>query len=80
MKRIVSEQLEEWQASGVRKPLLLQGARQVGKTYSLQAFGASRFKAHHHINFEEREDLARVFDGDLDPHRIIQDLDRKSVV
>ena len=74
MKRIASGQLDVWRTKSDRKPLLLQGARQVGKTYSLQEFGRSSFLRHHYINFEEQERFTAVFGGDLNPDRVVQDL------
>lgn len=74
MNRTISRELDAWRVRDGRKPLLLQGARQVGKTYSLKEFGKRSFSRYHHINFEEQETLLSVFDGDLSPQRIIQDL------
>lgn len=74
MKRIISHHLDQWRTKPKRKPLLLQGARQVGKTYELDTFGKQQFKTLHTINFEEHEDLIKLFEKDLDPYRIIQDL------
>ena len=74
MKRLISRDLVAWQTKKRRKPLLLQGARQVGKTFLLQEFGNKNFARLHYINFEEQEQLIPVFNGDLNPHRIVQDL------
>ena len=74
MKRFVNKKLVEWQMKSGRKPLLLQGARQVGKTYSLREFAKTSFPRHHYINFEERGQFVSLFEGDLNPDRIIQDL------
>lgn len=74
MKRIITSKLDEWRTKRNRKPLLLQGTRQVGKTYSLQKFGEDFFSKYHYVNFEEREQFISVFASDLNPQRIIQDL------
>ena len=74
MKRLIHAALDAWRTKEFRKPLLLQGARQVGKTYSLLEFGKSCFTKVHYINFEEQERFASVFAGDLIPDRIIQDI------
>lgn len=74
MKRLIAERLDVWQERGGRKPLLLQGTRQVGKTYSLKDFGSRHFRKFHYLNFEEHESFIPVFSGDLSPQRIIQDL------
>lgn len=74
MRRFVANKLDSWRTKAVRKPLLLQGARQVGKTYSLQAFGENGFSKYHYVNFERQEQFLSVFDKDLVPQRIVQDL------
>ena len=74
MNRSICVRLEAWKVSQNRKPLLLKGARQVGKTYSLKEFGKAQFPRYHYINFEEQSRFIPVFDTDLDPARIIQDL------
>ena len=57
-----------------RKPLLLKGVRQAGKTYLLKEFGALHFPQCHYLNFEKNAKIAKIFDPDLDPERIIQEL------
>jgi len=74
MKRTIDGKLDVWRRKPDRKPLLLQGARQVGKTFSLHEFGRAQFPRYHYINFEEKAQFSRLFDGDLDPFRIVQDL------
>jgi len=73
MKRIVDQYLIDWKDSPYRKPLLLRGARQVGKTYAVRQFGKT-FENFVEINFESDENARNVFNGDLDPERIIRDL------
>ncbi len=74
MKRLILDQLLDWKKSTPRKPLILKGARQVGKTYVLKEFGQNHFKAFHYFNFEKEFRLRSIFEQNLDPHRIIQDL------
>ncbi len=74
MKRIIYTQLIKWQKSPVRKPLLLQGARQVGKSYLLEQFGKSEFPSFFRFNFEQMPQLAKIFQTDLVPERIIREL------
>ena len=74
MNRDASEQLLLWKDAPRRKPLLLRGARQTGKTYLLRAFGKERYAASHYFNFEQTPDLASLFERDLDPVRIVRDL------
>jgi len=74
MKRNVKTALEEWRLSSDRKPLILRGARQVGKTYALKAFGKRAFPRCHYVNFEEDERSGRIFERDLKPDRILDGL------
>jgi len=61
--------------SSRRKPLILRGARQVGKTYSLTRFGEKYFQSIARIDLERNPDWHQVFQGDLNPGRIIADLE-----
>lgn len=74
MKRLIRADFEAWRTKNTRKPLLVQGARQVGKTYTIREFGQTAFPRCHYINFEEQAQFVPVFDGDLSPARIVQDL------
>jgi hypothetical protein len=74
MKRALFDTLVAWERSSGRKPLLLQGARQVGKTYILKAFGQARFKRVHYVNFEENASFIPAFSADLTPAGIVRDL------
>lgn len=74
MKRNVTESLYGWKSSSNRKPLILRGARQVGKTYLLKEFGIAAFPRCHYVNFEEDERLGRIFEQDLKPGRILDEL------
>ena len=69
MKRLL-----RWKSEKKRKPLLLKGVRQVGKTHLLKTFGKNHFSKCHYFNFEKQPDLAKVFEENLDPQRILDDL------
>lgn len=71
MKRLVEESLNEWKERSVRKPLLLRGARQVGKTWSVRKLGDS-FEQFLECNFEQDTKLVKLFDGDLSAQRICE--------
>lgn len=66
--------LKEWKKKSFRKPLLLKGTHQVGKTYILQAFGKQCFSRCHLVNFEKETEAARIFEKDLKPDRILREL------
>ena len=74
MKRDIYEYLATWRHSSTRKPLVLKGARQVGKTYILQEFGEKEYADLAYFNFEEDPDLKSFFSGRLQPDKIIQTL------
>ena len=74
MKRNIWHKLIEWKSKKDRKPLILKGARQVGKTYILRAFGKECFSQAHYLNFEKNKQLAKIFEGDITPSDILRDL------
>ena len=76
MKRRIEKKLIQWQKRENRKPLLLQGARQVGKTYVLENFGENRFKTSHYFDLEElKADLSPIFtDSSLKPRQLLNQL------
>jgi len=61
MKRAIDQILKQWKDSRVRQPLLIRGARQVGKTYSVTEFGRTAFENTVSVNFEEQPELSRCF-------------------
>ncbi|MFH1831779.1 MAG: ATP-binding protein [bacterium] len=73
MKRIIDHFLSEWKLDEYRKPLLVRGARQVGKTYSIRRLGAM-YQNFVEINLELLPKARAVFEKDLDPERICSDL------
>ncbi len=78
MYRNALEQLKLWKARPNRKPLILQGARQVGKTWLMQEFGKLEFQRTFIINFEDDAHARGVFEEDLDVHRIMKALSIKA--
>lgn len=74
MKRNISLKLEAWLKNPARKPLILRGTRQVGKTYSVEEFAKSHFKNFHVYNFEENKTLHKIFEKDFDTKRILEEL------
>ncbi len=74
MKRDFYTKLLEWKRSEDRKPLILKGARQVGKTYILKEFGKNEYANTAYFNFEEDPTLKEFFLGRLQPERILEKL------
>jgi len=71
MYRKIMRYLEEWKKSDHRKPLILQGARQVGKTYSILEFGRSHYENVVYFNFETNPGLNKTFDENISPDYLI---------
>ena len=74
MKRNIYQQLIAWKRSDRRKPLILKGARQVGKTYLLEKFAQREYEDYLYIDFDEKPQMGSFFEEDLDPERILKDL------
>ena len=71
MKRYAIQELYKWKEKSVRKPLILQGARQVGKTWIMQNFAKEAFQKSIYVNFESNTILNSVFEKDFDIKRIL---------
>ncbi len=74
MDRSAIKDLYNWKDSKVRKPLLVKGLRQSGKTYLLKEFGRRAYDDVAYFNFEGNEHLQKCFERDLDPRRIVTEL------
>ncbi len=74
MKRNVTEELIKWKNSKYRKPLLIRGARQVGKTYIVKEFGEKYYENLVYFNFDHDSELFNIFQNTKDPQRIIDQL------
>ena len=71
MYRKIIRFLESWKESDYRKPLILQGARQVGKTYALLEFGRMCYENVAYFNFETNPKLSETFEEDISPDYLI---------
>ena len=71
MKRNAIKELYEWKENNDRKPLVILGARQVGKTWLMKEFGKEAYKKCAYVNFEDNDDLRGMFEHDFDIQRII---------
>lgn len=78
MERKIVERLNFWKNSPTRQPLIIYGARQVGKTYTALWYGKNNYRNTAYFNFEDTSDLAAIFERDLDPRRIIRELSTQS--
>ena len=72
MKRLAMQDLLNWKSSEDRKPLILKGARQVGKTWLMKEFGKKHYDNYVYFNFDEEDDLKSIFQTNKNPFRIIE--------
>lgn len=73
--RIAIEKLYQWKKSSRRKPLIMEGARQVGKTWLMKEFGRQAYEDTVYINFDSNSRMAELFASDLDTDRLIMGLE-----
>jgi predicted AAA+ superfamily ATPase len=74
MRRNAFEQLLAWKRDPERKPLILRGARQVGKTWLMREFGETQYKSYVYLNFDEEDGLSSLFEINKSPQRILDRL------
>ena len=72
MERDAIRLLYEWKARANRKPLIIRGARQVGKTWLMEEFGRLYYEDTFYFNFDEEDELKSIFETNKNPHRIIE--------
>ena len=75
MKRFALEKLKKWKENKNKKPLIIRGARQVGKTWLMKEFGKLYYENTVYINFDKNETMKELFGRDLDVSRIIKGLE-----
>ncbi len=76
MKRNITKKLIEWKEDKQHKPLIVRGARQIGKSYSIMDFGKRNFEGNIHLlNFEKNPELHTIFERNLDAKRILTELE-----
>ena len=72
LKRNAIQDLINWKSSEERKPMILKGARQVGKTWLMKEFGRNYYESYVYFNFDAEDELKSVFAANKNPHRIIE--------
>lgn len=73
--RDILEAFKKWKTSADRKPILIKGARQIGKTWVMEEFGRQCYEHYVKFDFDEQQELTSVFQTTKDPHRIIKELE-----
>lgn len=71
MERFALSRMKEWNENENRKPLIIRGARQVGKTWIMKTFGQQYFEKTAYVNFDNNARMKQVFEGDLDIERLV---------
>ena len=74
IKRDITDHLIGWKDSAHRKPILLEGARQIGKTWVMETFGADHFDYYAKFDFDRQPELKSVFRTSKKPERILKEL------
>ncbi len=72
MRRNAINELVRWKSSDERKPMVLKGARQVGKTWLMKEFGKTCYQSSVYFNFDEEEELKSIFEANKNPARIVE--------
>ena len=75
MYRFAIEELRRWKGNKFRKPLIIEGARQVGKTWLMKEFGKTEYEEVVYINFDSNRIMTELFEQDLDSNRIVEGLE-----
>ena len=66
------QDLVQWKNDEERKPMVLKGARQVGKTWIMKEFGRQYYESYVYFNFDEEEEFKSIFETNKNPYRIIE--------
>lgn len=72
LKRKAIEQLAAWKARDDRKPMILKGARQVGKTWLMKEFGKTYYDNYVYVNFDEEDEIKSLFETNKNPYRLVE--------
>ena len=78
MERTILQELKDWKTSAMRKPLVLEGARQVGKTWVMQEFGKREYKHTAYLNLTDKPSACSLFEGDYEVGRLMRAISRQS--
>lgn len=75
MKRLFEKKLIDWKNSGMKKPLMVIGVRQIGKTYTIDKFGKENFEQYLYFNLEKDEEIRKIFEKTIDEEKILKELE-----
>ena len=75
MFRIFENTLQDWKKTGMQKPLMLIGVRQIGKTYTIDKFGKENFEDYLYFNLEKNDAIRNIFENTIDEAKILEQLE-----
>ena len=75
MQRLFEKKLFDWKKSGMKKSLMVVGARQIGKTYIIEKFAKENFEKYLYFNLEKNTDIKNIFEKTIDDNKIINDIE-----
>ena len=75
MQRLFENKLLDWKKSGMNKPLMVVGTRQIGKTYIIEKFAKENFEEYLYFNLEKNIDVRKIFEKNIDDTKIIEELE-----
>lgn len=75
MYRLFENKLLDWKNSGMKKPLMVIGVRQIGKTYLIEKFGKENFEEYLYFNLEKDEEVKNIFEKTIDEEKILEQLE-----
>ena len=75
MQRNISDEFDKWKTTGMKKPLMVLGARQVGKSFSIEIFGKKNFDYFHKFDLTKNKEIANIFEKTINPEQIIAEIE-----
>ena len=75
MYRFFENTLLSWKQSGMKKPLMVIGVRQIGKTYTIEKFGKENFEEYLYFNLEKDKEIRNIFEKTIDDSKILEQLE-----
>lgn len=75
MYRLFENKLMEWKKTGMKKPLMVIGVRQIGKTYLIEKFGKENFEDYIYFNLEKDEEIRNIFEKTMNEEKIIEEIE-----
>ncbi len=75
MQRFFEKKLQDWKETGMKKPLMVVGARQIGKTFTIEEFGKNNFDEYLYFNLEKNKEVKDIFEKTIDDEKIISELE-----